>query len=607
MLRFAFLLAALGVLASTTAAPAMTDGPAHALALFGKPRQPEGFRHFDYVDPAAVPGGELRLHETGTFDSFNPFALGGIAANAVGHTYETLMVRSGDEPFARYCLICKTVEVAGDRSWIEFTLRPEARFHDGSPITAEDVLWSFETLRSKGHPFFRTYYADATGAEKTDAHRVKFKLAGDNRALPLLLGDLPVLSRAWWSRRDIGKVALEPPLGSGPYRVESFEPGRFVVLRRADNHWSKDHPVNRHRFNFERLRIEYFRDETVALEAFKAGAIDIRVEGQAVTWATQYDSPAIRQGLIARREIPEDRVSGMQGYVFNTRRPPFDNRLFRKALTYAFDFEWTNRTLFHGAYVRTRSYFNNAELAARGLPGPDELALLEPWRGRIPDEVFTREYNPPATDGSGGWRQNQRTATRLLREAGYRIEKQTLVSPDGAPVSFEILLNNPQFERVTLPYVEHLKRLGIAARVRTVDTAQFQARLNSYDFDMTVATFGQSEVPGAEQRGYWGSDRADRPGGLNLAGIRDPAVDALVELIVRARDHDTLVTRVRALDRLLQWGIYAVPHWHSKVDRVAYWDRFRRPERSPKYGFDPDTWWRASDGAAGPRDGAAIR
>jgi len=579
------------MLLGATAAPAQTtSGPVHGLALHGPPHYGPGFAHFRYADPKARKGGELRLHETGTYDSFNPFVLRGVPAIATGYTYETLMVTS-DEPFSRYCLVCETVEMPEDRSWVEFVLHREARFHDGSPVTTADLLWTFETLRDKGHPFFRSYYAGVARVETRDARRIRFVFHdGRNRDLPLIMGDLPVLPKAWWAQREFERSTLEPPPASGPYRIESFEGGRFVVLRRVEDHWSKDHPVNRGRWNFDRVRFDYFRDTTTALEAFKAGDYDLRLENQALAWTTKYTGPPFQRGLIKKLEVAEDRVSGMQGYVMNTRRKLFRDRALRLALTYAFDFEWSNRTLFHGAYVRTRSYFNNSALAARGAPGPAEKALLEPWRGKIPDEVFSTEYNPPSADGDR-LRDNLSTARRLLAEAGYRVEKQRLMSPDGTPVSFEILLNDPQLERVTLPYIENLRRLGIQARVRTVDTAQYTRRIDTFDFDMTVALFGQSESPGSEQRSFWSSRDADTPGSKNLAGIRDPAVDALVELIIQARDRDTLVTRVRALDRLLQWGIYAVPHWHSKVDRVAYWDRFAHPAEMPRYGFDPTTWW----------------
>ena len=567
-----------------------TSGPVHGFAMHGPPAYKSGFAHFRYADPAARKGGEIRLHEMGTYDSFNTFILRGVAAIAVSYTHETLMVPS-DEPFSRYCLVCETIEVPEDRSWVEFVLRDDARFHDGTPITVADVAWTFETLRSKGHPFFSTFYAGVANVEIRDPRRIRFVFRDDtHRDLPLILGDLPLLSKAWWATREFDRTTLEPPLGSGPYRIESFEPGRFIVLRRVEGYWAKDHPVNRGRWNFDTIRIDYFRDATVALQAFKAGAYDLRLENQSLAWSTQYTGALFERGAIRKEEIPEDRVSGMQGYAMNLRRPLFQNRALRLALTYAFDFEWSNRTLFHGAYARTHSYFNNADFAARGLPGPDELAILGPWRGKIPDEVFTTVYRAPDTQDTS-LRDNLRAARRLLVQEGYRIVDGQLLTPDNKPVAFEILLDDPQFERVTLPYVDTLRRLGIEASVRSVDTAQYQRRLDGFDFDMVIASFGASTSPGSEQRTYWSSSEADKRGSLNIIGIKEPAIDAVIELIIQARDRETLVTRVRALDRLLQWGIYAVPHWHSKVDRVAYWDKFARSAETPRYGFDPTTWW----------------
>ncbi|HEX9463544.1 MAG TPA: extracellular solute-binding protein [Alphaproteobacteria bacterium] len=585
---FAFLLFA----AHGHAQSAATSGPVPSFAMHGDVKYPSDFKHFEYVNPDAPKGGDVKLNAIGTFDSFNPFILRGVPTGAVMSSFDTLTVSSGDEPFTRYCLVCETMEIPADRSWVEFTLRPEAKFQDGSSITPEDVVWTFDTLKSKGHPRYRTYYADVVKVQKTGERKVKFSFKpGVNRELPLIVGELPVLSKAWWSTRDFEKTTLEAPLGSGPYKVDAFEAGRFVTIKLAPNYWGAKLPVNVGRNNFGGTRIDYYRDQTVALEAFKAGEYDIRVENQALAWATLYDSPPLREGLIKKDEISQHLVAPMQGYVMNIRRPVFQDRRVREALTYPLDFEWSNRTLFHNAYRRTRSYFDNSELTARGMPSPDELKLLEPWRGKIPDEVFTTEYNPPKTDGSGNWRDGQRIATRLLREAGYKVVNERLVGPDGQPLEFEILLDNPQFERVTLPYVENLKRLGVAARVRTVDPAQYEKRMDDYDFDMTVGVFPQSDSPGNEQRDFWSSQAADIRGEPNYIGIKEPAVDALIDQIIQAPDRESLVMRTRALDRLLQWGYYVVPHWHTEVARVAYWDRFARPQVTPKAGYDPSTWW----------------
>jgi len=574
------------------AAQTATSGPVAAFAMHGDVKYPPGFKHFDYVNPDAPKGGEIKLFGVGTFDSFNPFILRGVPTGAALSTFDTLTVSSGDEPFTRYCLVCETMEIPADRSWVEFTLRPEAKFHDGTSITPEDVVWTFQTLQAKGHPRYRSYYGAVLKVEKTGPRKVKFFFKpGVNRELPLIVGELPVLSKAWWSTRDFEKTLLEPPLGSGPYKIDSFEPGRFIVLKLVPDYWGAKLAVNVGRNNFDTMRFDYYRDQTVALEAFKAGEYDLRVENQALAWATLYDSPALAQGLIKKAEIPEHLVAGMQGFAMNIRRPMFQDRRVREAVGYALDFEWSNRTLFYNQYKRTRSYFDNSELAARGTPSAEELKLLEPWRGKIPDEVFTTEYNPPKTDGTGNWRDGQRAATRLLREAGYKVENQRLVGPDGKALEFEILLGNPQFERVVLPYVENLKRLGVAARVRTVDPAQYQKRIDDYDFDMAVESFAQSESPGNEQRSYWSSQAADRRGEQNIIGIKSPAVDAMIDRIIEAPDRQSLVTATRALDRILQWGFYVVPNWHIEVVRVAYWDKFSRPSVAPRVGFDGSTWW----------------
>ncbi len=593
-----------GLAAQTTptgpASPSVYVG--HALAMHGDVKYPAGFKHFDYADPNAIKGGEVKFAAIGTYDSFNAWILRGIPAGAVALTQSTLMSSSADEPFTEYCLVCETIETPADRSWVAFTLRNDARFHDGSPITVEDVIWTFETLKAKGHPFYRAYYNDVTAVEKVGPRKVMFKFGqGENRELPLIVGQLPVLSRAWWSTREFDKTTLEPPLGSGPYRIDSFEAGRFVVLKRVTDYWARMHPLAFGQNNFDTIRIDYYRDQTVALEAFKAGEYDIRQENSAKNWATGFDGPGLQQGLYKKIELPEERVSGMQGFVMNTRREVFRDRRVRAAMTFAFDFEWSNKNLFYNAYTRTRSYFDNSDLAARGLPSADEMALLEPFRDRLPAEVFAREYQPPKSDGSGNWRENQREALRLLREAGWTIKDLKVVNGEGQQLRFEILLSDAQFERVALPYAENLKRLGIDARVRTVDTAQYQRRIDEFDFDMTVTVFGQSESPGNEQRDFWTSAKADVQGSRNLAGIKDPAVDKLVDLIIAAPDRHNLVMRTRALDRLLQWGYYVVPHWHARVDRVAYWDRFAWPKTLSKAGFLSSTWW------VDPAKDAALR
>ena len=564
-----------------------------ALSMYGDLKYPPGFEHFDYANPDAPKGGTVKLASIGTFDNLNPFILKGVAAAGIGGTFDTLLVASTDEPFSEYGLIAESIELPADRSWVTFNLRPEARFHDGSPITADDVVWTFDTLKTKGHPYYRSYYSSVVKAEKLGPRKVKFTFArGNNRELPLIVGQLQVLSKAYWSKREFDKTTLDPPLGSGPYEVASVEPGRSITYKRVKNYWAAKLPVRLGQYNFDTIRYDYYRDATVALEAFKAGQYDFRFENVAKNWATGYDSPALAQGLIKKEQIPNQVPTGMQAYVYNTRHALFQDRRVRQALAYAFDFEWTNKNLFYGAYTRTKSYYSNSELAARGLPSPAELKILEPFRSQEPAEVFTKEYEPPQTDGSGDIRANLITALKLLREAGWSVKNEKLVNDKtGEPLQFEILLVQPEFERVTLPFIKNLERLGVIARVRTVDPAQYQNRMDSFDFDMAVGSWPESLSPGNEQVDYWTSKSAGVQGSQNLAGIKDPAVDTLVDMVIGAPDRQSLVDRTRALDRVLLWGHYVIPQWHIQDFRVAFWDKFDRPKISPPYDLGFDSWW----------------
>ena len=566
------------------------NGP--AISMYGDLKYPAGFTHFQYTNPEALKGGEVKLAAFGTFDTLNPFTLKGVPAAGLGALFDALMAPARDEAFSYYGLVAETIETPADRSWVAFTLRPQARFHDGTPMTVDDVIWTFEALKAKGQPFFRSYYAQVVKVEKVGDRKVKFTFGpGDNRELPLILGQLPVLSKAYWAKRDFEKTTLDPPLGSGAYKIELFEAGRTITYRRVKDYWAAKLPVKVGTDNFETIRYDYYRDVNVALEALKAGQYDLRLENVAKNWATAYTGPAVAQGFLKKEEIKNELPTGMQGFVFNTRRPLFQDVRVRRALGYAWDFEWTNKNLFFGAYARTKSYFSNSELASSGLPGPDELPLLEPLRGKVPEDVFTKEYKPPVTDGSGNNRDGAREALRLLGEAGWTVKGGKLVNPRGEPFAFEILIDEPTWERVTLPFVKNLERLGITARVRTVDAAQYQKRIDTYDFDMLVTVWPQSLSPGNEQRDFWGSAAATTPGTRNLAGIRDPAVDRLIELLIQAPDRKALVARTRALDRVLLWGFYVIPHFHLQAFRVAYWDRFGRPAVAPKYAFGFDTWW----------------
>ncbi len=566
----------------------------HGMAMHGDLKYGAGFSHFDYADPNALKGGTVRLSDIGTFDNLNPYILKGVGAAGLGNVFETLMKSSDDEAFSQYGLIAESVELPQDRSWVVFNLRREARFHDASPITAADVVFSFNMLMEKGHPFFRSYYGSVDKVEALDDHRVKFSFVpGDNRELPLIIGNgLPVLSKAYWQGRDFGKTTLEPPLASGPYKVEAVDAGRSITYRRVADYWGADLAVNAGRANFDVLRYDYYRDQTVALEAFKAGAYDFRLENASKVWATGYNFPALKRGLVIKEAIAHQQPTGMQAFAFNTRRAIFRDPRVREALGLAFDFEWTNRNLFYGAYTRSHSYFSNSELASSALPAGEELILLEKFKDRIPRQVFGKEYVPPSTSGEGGIRGNLRKARRLLEEAGWVLEDNQLIHGEsGEIMAFEILLANPQFERIAAGYRKNLERLGVAARLRTVDSSQYEKRIEDFDFDMVVAGFGQSLSPGNEQRDYWGSRAAETPGSRNIIGIHDPVVDELIEEVIAAPDRESLVARTRALDRVLLWGHYLVPHWHIRSFRVAYWNMFSRPKMTPKYALGFDFWW----------------
>ncbi len=569
------------------------NAPRHAIAMYGEPKYGPGFKNFDYADPGAVKGGIMRFAAIGTFDTLNPFTLKGVAAAGLGDVWDSLTANSLDEPFTAYGLLAESMEMPDDRSSITYTLRKEARWHNGKPVTPEDVIFSLETLRAKGEPFYRLYFASIAKAEKVGPRKVKFTFVdGVNRELPLITGQMPVLSKDYWRGKDFSKTTLEPPLGSGPYRIKSFEPGRSITYERVKDYWGKDLGVRKGQDNFDTIRYDYYRDATVALEAFKAGEYDFRQENISKNWATAYDFPAIKKGLVIKEEIRHQRPTGMQAFVFNTRREIFRDRRVRQALAYAFDFEWTNKNLFYSQYTRTRSYFSNSELASKGLPSSAELKILEPYRGRIPDEVFTKVYQPPKTDGSGNIRQNLRRAFKLLAAAGWTFKNRKLVNAKtGKPFTFQILLVQPTWERIALPFVRNLKRLGIDASVRTVDTAQYQKRVEEFDFDMVVGMFGQSMSPGNEQRDLWSSAAADTPGSRNIIGIKDKVVDALINLIIAAPDWKSLIARTRALDRVLLWGYYVIPHWHIRSFRIASWNKFGRPKINPKYGLCTDCWW----------------
>ena len=565
----------------------------HGFAMHGEPKYPEPPQNLDYVNVNAPKGGNVRFGTQGTYDSLHPFILKGVPAAAIGQLWETLCWHSRDEAFTVYGLIAETIEVPEDRAWAAFTLRPQARWLDGSPITVDDVVWSFDTLKAKGPPLYASYYADVLKVEKVGERKVRFTFRNnENRELPLIISELPILPSKWWASRDFEKSSLEVAMSSGAYKVDSFDVGRSITYRRVPDWWAKDLWMNRGRNNFETLRYEYYRDAEVTFEAFKGGDTDVRRENSARNWVTRYDVPAVKDGRIKRDELPNEMPQPMQGFVFNLRRELFKDRRVREAIGLMYDFEWQNKNLSYGFYSRTRSFFGNSELEAKGLPSPEELKILEPLKGKIPDEVFTKEYNPPKTDGSGNIREQQRLAIGLLKQVGWEIKDGKMTDKNGRKLGFELLLNEAGFERMALPVKQNLERIGVDMSVRTVDTSQYQRRTDSYDFDMVIDLWGQSISPGNEQREFWGSAAADKPGAKNSMGLKDPAVDQLIELVIAAPDRESLVIRTRCLDRVLQWQQFVIPQFRSGKELVAYWNRFSRPEKTAKYSpLAYDTWW----------------
>jgi microcin C transport system substrate-binding protein len=575
----------------------------HGLSLFGDLKYPADFKRFDYVNADAPKGGAARMMAFGTFDNFNMVVAGvkGSLAAGTDLLYDTLMVAALDEVSTEYGLLAEAVSHPQDFSSVTYRLRPEAKWHDGKPVTVEDVIFSFDAFK-KNHPQFSAYYSHVTKAEKTGEREVTFTFDGPgNRELPQIVGQLNVLPKHWWegtdkagNKRDVASTTLEPPLGCGAYRLKEFVPGRTVVYERVPDYWGKDVNVNIGRDNFNEQRYEYFRDSTVAIEAFKADALDWRTENSAKNWATAYDFPAVKDGRVQKEEFPINSSGGMQSFAFNTRRAKFADPRVRRAFNFALNFEEMNRQMFFGQYKRVKSYFEGMELASSGLPEGTELTILETVRDKVPPEVFTTVYTNPVNDSPEAVRANLREATRLLREAGYEVRDHKLVNTKtGEPLTVEILIDQPEWERLVLPYKQPLERLGIQMSLRIVDDAQYENRLRQWDYDMIVGSWGQSLSPGNEQRGYWSSKAADQPGSRNLIGIKNPAVDTLIERLIFATNRADLVAATKALDRVLLWNFYVVPQWSYGKVRSARWDRFGRPDPLPKYGFSgfPTVWW----------------
>lgn len=616
-------------------APAADATPAankrhHALSLIGEPKYPAGFTHFDWVNPDAPKGGTLRGFAEGSFDSLNPFTVKGDPAGGIGLVYDSLMASSPDEPSSEYGLVAEWVSYPPDYSSVTFGINPKARFHDGSPITPEDIIFSFDAQK-KAHPRMAFYYKDVVKAEKTGDNEVTFTFdVKGNRELPQIVGQLSVLSKKYWEGtgadgqpRDIMKSSLEIPVGSGAYRVKSFDAGRSITYERVKDYWAKDEPVAKGQYNFDEFKLTYFLDRTPAFEEFKSGKLDYWVESTASQWATGYNFPAIQKGLVKKEAIPVKRVAPMQAFVFNQRRKQFQDPRVRRAFALAFNFEEANKKLFYDLYVRVGSYFDNSELASKGLPQGRELEILNEVKDEVPPEVFTTEWKNPVNKTPEDFRNNMREASRLLAEAGWTIQ-EVAVEEDGSCGTFcsimrsvglssppkanvlrndkgerldaEFLLESPEFQRIVLPYVQDLQKLGINASIRMVDSAQYKRREDAHDYDIITDNFAQSESPGNEQRDFWGSAAADRNGSRNTGGIKNPAVDKLIDKVVFAKDREELLAATHALDRVLLWNFYVVPQWHYPYERVAYWDVFGRPATLPSqtsalsqvWWFDPD-------------------
>ena len=587
----------------STASPGTTKNWRHGLSLFGDLKYQPGFAHFEYVNPSAPKTGIARQIALGTFDNFNIVVAGvkGTLAASIADIYDTLLAPSLDEVTSAYGLVAEAVSYPDDFSSATYRLRPEAKWHDGEPITPDDVIFSLAAFR-KYSPQLSAYYRHVAKVEQTGAHEITFTFdSPGNRELPQIVGELIVLPKHWWegtdkngNKRNVGETTLEPALGSGAYRIKEFSPGRTIVYERVPDYWGRNLNVNIGRDNFDALRFEYFRDSTVALEAFKGDAVDWRIENTAKNWATAYDFPAVQDKRVILEEFPINNVGIMQAFAFNIRRPKFQDARVRLAFNYAFDFEEMNKEIFYGQYTRIASYFQGTELAATGLPTGRELELLESVRDKVPPEVFTTPYSNPVAGNPQAVRNNLREALRLFKQAGYEVRNQRLVNTQtGEPYTVEFLADDPTIERISLFYKPSLERLGIAVSVRTVDDAQYENRLRNWDFDIITASWGESLSPGNEQRGYWGSQAADQPGSRNLIGIKNPAVDAMINAVVFAKSRADLVAATKALDRVLLWNHYVVPQWTYGKERCARWDRFSRPDPLPKYGAAafPTVWW----------------
>ncbi len=569
---------------------------AHGVSIDGALKYPPDFKHFDYVSSEAKKGGDLVLHALGSFDKFNPYTLKGVAPDGMSElVFETLTISSMDETFARYGLLAQNIELAPDKKSILFTLDPRARFSDGTPLTAEDVKFSLETLKgSEAHPFFASYFQDISHAEIISPRQIRFFFGRASREIHMSACALPVFSKKFYSQHPFNEKGLVPPIASGPYIVDTFSNGKSITFKRNPDYWGGDHPTRRGIFNFDTITFKFFKDQIVSVEAFKAGDFDFMQVNIAKQWARDMTGGNFNSGAIQKKYLHHKRNAGMQGFVFNTRRPVFADRRVRQALGLAFDFSWTNDSLFFGQYEQSYSYFSNSIYAAPGLPSQEERALLFPFKDQLPPEVFTTPLTPVSTAQKGDVRRNLRKAKALLEQAGWRYVDGALRNDKGEPFIFEIMLASPSFERVMAPYARNLEKLGIQASYRTIDVALYIRNMRTFDYDMTVYVFGQSQSPGNEQRDMWSSGAADQHGSRNYAGVKSEVVDALVDKIIYATSQEELTTACRALDRVLWYGYYVVPNWFAPAHRVVYWDKFKRPEKEPLYYAPFDallTWW----------------
>jgi peptide/nickel transport system substrate-binding protein len=595
------LVPALGLLIALGAPLPAAAEPSHGIAMHGEPALPAGFDHLPYANPDAPKGGRIVFGQQGTFDTLNPYAVRGLAARGLSapeaYVFQSLMQRSFDEPFSLYGLVAQSIETPPDRSWVVFRLDPRARFSDGTPITAEDVLFSWQLLKDKGKPNFRSYYSKVAKAEAPDAHTVRFDLTGaEDRELPLILALMPVLPKHAVDPARFEETTLAPPVGSGPYKVAEVKPGESITYRRDPDYWGKDLPVSRGLYNADEIRFDYYRDANSLFEAFKGGLYDVRTEDSPTRWTTAYDFPALRDGRVVKDPVSVGTPKGMTGFVFNTRKPLFADPRVREALTLLFDFEWVNRTLFNGVYRRSGSYFEGSDLASTGVPASKrERDWLSRFPGAVTDDVMEGRYRPPPGDGTGRDRDAARHALDLLEQAGWQLKDGVLRNREtGEPFAFEFLVASRVQERLALNFAQSLQRLGIVVRVRLVDDVQYWRRLQAFDFDMIQFTWGASPSPGNEQFNRWGSRSAERQGSLNYAGAKSPAIDAMIDAMLAAQNRDEFVDATRALDRVLISGFYVVPLFHVPSQWVARSSAVKRPDTTALFGFMPETLWRDS-------------